>query len=143
MAIRARVQLKGCASHVGRGKTVKKDQIFYTTNVADIAYYQSAGVFDVLITPNDQDKPFVQPEPISNLQRNQFEDVTPKSNEVIENNAGLVEEIYSKAGLHTIKKHEVIDIANDDFGLDVDDSMTKPQIVALILKAQIDAFSIE
>jgi hypothetical protein len=138
MAIKARIVLKGCASHVCRGKRHKKDVPFYSTNAAEIAYYKNTGVFDVTIIPEEQDKPPIEEIQTINLQQDPFEDIVQNNN-----TTDVSEGVYTKTILSTRKKSELIAIANDEFGLNIEDDQIKKQIISSILKAQIDVFSEE
>ena len=157
MAIKARIQLRGCASHTGRGRKAERGKPFYTTNAADIAYYRAQGVYSVSVLESTEDKPVVKPSVKPSARRAPAPAPTPapepEPDEPDEGedegddegeDDGAVDGSYTKSDLMATKKADLAQLAQDDFDLDLDpDNMTKAQMVAAILKAQIDAFADE
>jgi len=131
---RARVELRGCASHTGRGVRHEKGEPFYTTNAADIAYFKAQGVYSVSILEDDppaKRRPAPAPEP----------DPEPVDVEDEDEDEGndLSDPSYTKSDLVAMKKKELAKLAADDFDVDLDpDKLKKSQMVAAIMKAQID-----
>lgn len=139
---KARIQLKGAMSHTARGRRVEKGKPFYTTNAADIAYYKAQGGFLVTMLEEDKPKPAPKRKPAPPPEPETEPEGGDEGDD--EESDDLTNGSYTKSDLMAIKKADLATLAKDDFDLDLDpDNLNKSQMVAAILKAQIDAFEDE
>ena len=60
---KARVELRGCMTHSGRGRTFKKGVPQIMTNPSDILYYQGQGDFSVVMLDDDPAPKTDEPKP--------------------------------------------------------------------------------
>lgn len=60
---KARVELRGCMTHSGRGRTFRKGVPQIMTNPSDILYYQSQGDFSVVMLDDDPAPKAEEPKP--------------------------------------------------------------------------------
>lgn len=153
--MRARIELVGCMSHSARGRTAQKGMPFYSTNAADIAYYQTVGEYRVSIldapkakpapkpAPKAAPKPEPKPEtpPPPPPEDDEEDPETDEASEEIETDEDDVP-VYTKTDLEKMTKAALAELAAEDFDVELDaDNLRKSQMVAAILKAQIEAAS--
>lgn len=145
--LKARVELRGCLTHSARGRTCKRGQPFYTTNAADIAYYKAQGEYSVtmLAAPPAPKAKAAKPKPPPPPPPDDDDDDDDEEDgEEGEEPEGEDEEpaSHTKSDLERMNKEALAELAETSFSLDLDpDKLSKPKMVAAILKAQIAALS--
>lgn len=147
--MRARVELRGCLTHSARGRTVKRGEPFYTTNAADIRYYQAQADYAVTIleapkrkgpAPRPKKPAAAPPPPPPEDEDDEDEPESEADDEGEEESDDLEDTSYTKSDLEKMNKASLAELAESDFGLELDpDKLSKPKMVAAILKAQIAA----
>ena len=148
--VRARIELRGCLTHTYRGRTVERGQPFYTTNPADIAYFKAQSEFAVTILADKKParKPAPKPPkketppPATTSQEDSEEGESEEGGEdgSDEESEDLSAASYTKSDLEKMNKADLAKLAEDDFKLKLDiNNLSKPKMVAAILKTQIEA----
>ena len=149
--MRARIELVGCLTHTARRPCVK-GKPFYTTNASDIAYFQAQGVFSVTVLEEDKPKkakaakpkakkaapPPPEPEPDEPEEGDEGDGDEGDGDDEDEGD-DLTVPSYTKSDLEATKKADLQALAADEFDLSLDpDKMSKKEMVAAIIKAQIE-----
>lgn len=161
--MRAKVELLGSESHTGRGRTIERGKPLILTNPSDIRYYQAQGGFSVTMLdqplPGGKGKPVPKPakgkaapppEDDEELDEDDSEESddsedTEESSEDTEESEDDSEEgeeqeatdVMSKADLEKLTKPALVELAKDNFGLELNVNDAKGKLVQTILKEQI------
>jgi len=140
MAMRARVELKGCLSHRGNGREFKMGNPQILTNPADIKYYQGQADFTVTVMESKKSKVRAEEESEpeindvydeeENDENDEEEDGEDEDGEDEDEEDG---EDYTEDDLNSHKKADLKNIAAE-MGLDVNG--TKNELIERILGNQ-------
>jgi len=117
---RARVELRGSLTHVGGGRTFKKNAPQILTNASEIAYYKGQAGFSVT-EMKDSPKAKAKAAP-------------PPSDDSDESGSGD-EEGYTDAELRAMTKADLVDLGKE-MGLALSDADKKADLIAAILEHQ-------
>jgi len=116
MALRARVELRGCLTHQSGGRLFKNGSPQILTNPSEIKYYQGQAGFTVTMLSTEKAK---APE--------------PATVETDDGDGGESDNDYTEADLRKMKKAELVDVAAE-LGLDAEGTVN--ELVERILEAQ-------
>ena len=139
MAMRARVELKGCLSHRGNGREFKMGNPQILTNPADIKYYQGQADFTVTVMEAKKSKVNAEEElepEINDVYDEEDDDEEDEDDEDEDGEDENEEEDgvdYTEDDLNSHKKADLKNIAAE-MGLDVNG--TKNELIERILGNQ-------
>lgn len=162
---RAKVELMGSETHTGRGRTIERGKPVILTNPSDIRYYQSQGGFTVTVLEDAAAKPAGKPakgkpakpapppvEDDSDDDSDSDDDAEDDSDDDADDTEadddseddgeddsadGEASPIFKKAQLEALTKSALVELAKDNFGLELNVNDGKGKLVAAILKEQI------
>ena len=160
---RAKVELLGCETHQARGRSFQRGKPQILTNPSDCAYYKAQSEFSVTLLSDGTPKPAAKPAkaakrpapPPENDDDDSEDDVTEDGDEDFEDDdvtedgdedsedseddseSSEANPFYKKADLEKLNKKALVELAKNDFGMDLNEADNKSKLVAAILKEQI------
>lgn len=160
--MRAKVELLGCETHQARGRSFQRGKPQILTNPSDIAYYKAQSEFSVTLLSDGTPKPAAKPAKAAKRpapppeddddsedddtedgdEDSEDDDDTEDGDEDSEDSEDDSESseaspVYKKADLEKLNKKALVELAKDDFGMDLNEADNKSKLVAAILKEQI------